>query len=94
MLIENRKQRKTEFVFLLAKLLGPLLIHLTLAVGDENNIAFFEARLSQTIQRRVQRRLKIGAAAGKVLGQVHHRFAFDLVAIARVHVEHLQRRFR
>ena len=40
----------------------------------------------------VERLLKIGAAAGKVFGQIHHRLGFDFITIARIHVECLQRR--
>ena len=93
MSIKIENSEKPSFSFSVRNCSAHSGLDLALAVGDENDIAFFEARLTQAIERRVERLLKIGAAAGKVFRQVHNRLGFNFVAVARVHVEDLQRCF-
>src|SRR6266508_5165526 len=87
---QDREEGEAEFFFLLAKRFGPFRVDLAFAVGDKNNIALLETRLAQTVQCRVERFLKISAAAGKIFGQIHDGLSLDFIAVSRIHVEDLQ----
>lgn len=87
---QDGKQREAEAFFLLAEIFRPLQVNLAFAIGDEDDIAFFEARLAKTLKSGVQRCLKICAAPGKIFGQIHYRLGFDFITVPRIHVEDLQ----
>ena len=69
---QHREDRELQFVFALAQIAEPFGRHLAFAVGDHHDIAALELLVRDQFDRRVDRRLKVGAAAGKVFGQFDH----------------------
>src|SRR5215467_12938968 len=89
---EDREQGEAELVLLALELAQPLGVDSALAVGDEHDVAARMADAAQAVEGGAERLLKIGAAAGEVLGEREDLVHVGGVALARVEVEHLQRR--
>ena len=68
----------------------PLGTHLRFAVGDYHDIAALEFLFAEQFDRGVERRLEIGAAAGKILGHLDDLVQLRLVAPLAIEVEHLE----